>query len=497
MSRKVNLEYFRGKGLLPFQAEVALSFVESEDEKYWEIVMSVGMGKTHLGACLVAYELEEDLDKRILVLAPAAFLEQWNHEILEFLQMNKCTLCPLIVDRKTYLELESNVPVGENPWPVPSVILMSVDLAKREDMVSKLEKVTWDLIIFDESHLLSKGKRRALLERLRKTNVSHRGLLLSAIPQQFENVITKVVNREVVDWEGRLVFPQFEKNVALVYYYRTEEERRFFRELQDFAARLPNNFPYGKLQERNILRAGSSSLYALEGILRKLIVRWRHLRNKIAHNVPWTSEDLASMQEDIFTGSEELEAVEELSEIMIVRAEEFLELYVTLERILDQIDELPVDSKLETVLSYINKFFTGKTKSHLCIWCSFARTAEYLTSSLQDVGLQVWSITGALKAAERMCNLKCFRAKGGVLIATEAASEGVALEYVDECINYDLPANQQIFGQRWGRFLRFGRNRDFRMVALKDGSKALSWEEKLFETLKIEASSERDIVKLT
>lgn len=72
---------------------------------------------------------------------------------------------------------------------------------------------------------------------------------------------------------------------------------------------------------------------------------------------------------------------------------------------------------------------------------------------------------------------------GKIHVAAVIALEGAALEYVDECISYDLPLNPNVFEQRWVRFLRVGRKSEFRMVILKDQSKALPWEEELSKVL--------------
>ena len=68
------------------------------------------------------------------------------------------------------------------------------------------------------------------------------------------------------------------------------------------------------------------------------------------------------------------------------------------------------------------------------------------------------------------------------MIATDVAVEGAVLEYVDECINYDLPLNPNVFEQRWSRFLRVGRKDEFRMVVLEDQSKTLQWEKEFLKT---------------
>jgi superfamily II DNA/RNA helicase len=101
----------------------------------------------------------------------------------------------------------------------------------------------------------------------------------------------------------------------------------------------------------------------------------------------------------------------------------------------------------------------------------------------------VYILTGSLNVDERANNLNLFRQNGGILISTDALLEGVSLEFVDESINYDLPIDPTKLEQRWGRFLRIGRKSEFRMVFMRDKSKSLIWEEKLFDKLKDTISS--------
>lgn len=58
MSKKVSIEYFRSKGLLPFQVEFAVKFLQSEEKRYWQLVSPVGAGKTRLAGAIIAHELE-------------------------------------------------------------------------------------------------------------------------------------------------------------------------------------------------------------------------------------------------------------------------------------------------------------------------------------------------------------------------------------------------------------------------------------------------------
>lgn len=492
MTKKVNLEYFRAKGLLPFQAEFSLNFLESEDKRYWEFASSSGIGKNRLGSVLVLHLLEEDPNRRILILSTPLLLMQWKLEIESLLTSAKLPYSPIIVDRKTYLELESNVTFDKSPWPIPAVILMSVDLAKRDDMASNLKSVNWDLIIFDESHLLKKGKRKVLFDELRESKAAHRGLLLTTIPAFPDNVDTKSVGWDVVDWEGRPVFPSFEKKLTSIYYKRSEEEHSFYKDLKSFTEKLTQSFSYAKLQQASIFRAASSSIYAVERMLGRLFSEWRHLRNKIAHGIPWSDDDIEKVQKQLIMATDELGVVEELSESLVIEPNEFLFLYQKLEALLDQVEEIHIDSKLDALISYTRKFFDIGNKTHLCIWCSFANTLQYLESSLESLEEPIYSLSGSLEPSELKNRLESFQNNGGILITTDVSSKGLTFEYVDECINYDLPLNAKILYLRWTRFHRISRKKDFSMSFIKDESKALPWEEELVKTLEDSISSEAE-----
>lgn len=495
MSEKAKREYFRSKGLLPWQVNLALSILESKEKRYWELVAPIGAGKTHLAAALIAHELEDGLNKRILVLAPAQTLLQWQFELLSFWSLTTApVLTPLIVDRKTYLELESHVPIDQSPWPLPAIILMSIDLAKREDMVGKLSSVNWDLVIFDESHRLI-GMRKALFDRLTESGIINRTLLLAPAehPLLNDRVTTiRITYKDIVDWNGRPLFGPFEKELITVYYRRTEEERAFLNELQEFVRRLADKWFLGKSRGKFILRVASSSIYATEEVLLRLKDVWKPMRNKIAHGVPWTDEDAERVQRQLNMAADEPEVIDELLGVIAIQPHEFLAFYQKLESLLDQIDQIPTDPKLDTLIYYVRKFCETKDRPYICIVSSFVNTVHYINSSVQEIGIPVYSLTSSLEFVKRMDLIKAFRENGGILVATDAGLEGVGLENVDECINYDLPPNKQMFAQRWGRFVRFGRKGKFKMVVFRDQTEALSWEEDFFKALEKRVSSEKE-----
>ena len=490
MNKSPSIEYFRDKGLLPFQADFAVTFLMNEEKPYWQLASPVGTGKTRVVGAIIVHELEGAVKKRFLFLSPAPLLNQWQSQISEMISSVRQDVKALIIDRKTYLELESRVPVGENPWPDMTIILMSIDLAKREDMAGNLVRVKWDLVIIDESHVLT-GQKGNFLKRLIKSGAVIRVLLLTAFPSdKLEGIATKTFNlQDIVDWNGQPLYPSYKKTVMMIDFERSIGEKGILDDLGEFVRELARLKPYGKFQGWMLLRAASSSMYALEESLRRLLVSWRTMRNKIAHGIPWTKEDLEKGQKDLMLGLDEGEVSEDISGRLTIQSKKFMDLYKKLEALLDRTEEIQTDSKLDSLLTYLKSYYSGKRNAHLCTWTSFRNTAEYLMSSLEDLDIPVYVLTGSLNVDERSRRLDLFRIDGGILISTDAMFEGVALPFVDECINYDIPLNLPKLEQSWSRFLRIGRKSDFRMVFMRDKIKSLPWEEKLFETLKNSISS--------
>jgi len=73
-------------------------------------------------------------------------------------------------------------------------------------------------------------------------------------------------------------------------------------------------------------------------------------------------------------------------------------------------------------------------------------------------------VTGARGIDRRMSLIDHFRDRGEIMIATEAAAEGVNLQFCSLVINYDLPWNPQRIEQRIGRCHRYGQKYDVVVV---------------------------------
>lgn len=90
-------------------------------------------------------------------------------------------------------------------------------------------------------------------------------------------------------------------------------------------------------------------------------------------------------------------------------------------------------------------------------------------------------ITGIPTADRRKALVDEFRERGRLMIATEAAAEGINLQFCSMLVNYDLPWNPQRIEQRIGRVHRFGQKHN--VIVVNFSNKGNLAEERILELL--------------
>lgn len=90
-------------------------------------------------------------------------------------------------------------------------------------------------------------------------------------------------------------------------------------------------------------------------------------------------------------------------------------------------------------------------------------------------------ITGIAAADRRKALVDEFRERGRLMIATEAAAEGINLQFCAMLVNYDLPWNPQRVEQRIGRVHRFGQKHN--VIVVNFSNKGNRAEERILELL--------------
>ena len=90
-------------------------------------------------------------------------------------------------------------------------------------------------------------------------------------------------------------------------------------------------------------------------------------------------------------------------------------------------------------------------------------------------------ITGVPSADKRKALVDEFRERGRIMLATEAAAEGINLQFCAMLVNYDLPWNPQRVEQRIGRVHRFGQKHN--VIVVNFSNKGNRAEERILELL--------------
>jgi hypothetical protein len=137
-------------------------------------------------------------------------------------------------------------------------------------------------------------------------------------------------------------------------------------------------------------------------------------------------------------------------------------------------------------------------KMKLLVFTEHKDTLDYLVKKLGEWGLSVTQIHGSMKIGDRdtpgtrIYAEREFRESCQVMVATEAAGEGINLQFCWLMINYDIPWNPIRLEQRMGRIHRYGQERDclvFNFVSINTREGQVL--RKLFERLE-EIESELD-----
>jgi hypothetical protein len=137
-------------------------------------------------------------------------------------------------------------------------------------------------------------------------------------------------------------------------------------------------------------------------------------------------------------------------------------------RALDELAKKVTPAK-DTKLKRLQELIPVRVNRHpearrVIVFTRYKDTLEYLEKHLKKLdGFQVFTIYGELSQPERRLRLAEFeRAERGVLIATDAISEGMNLQSAAaELVHYELPWNPNRLEQRNGRIDRFGQREPF------------------------------------
>lgn len=499
---------------LPHQLEAVYDYLLKLPRVRFLLADDAGAGKTIMAGLLLRELQMRGLADQILVVCPANLTFQWQRELKE--KFNEKFIVLKGGDIKEQY--------GVNQWLEQKKVITSLDLAKRMDILPGLRQVRWDLVIVDEAHRMSwtppsrKTARYALGELLRDT--TDHILLMTATPHKGnpENftLFLQLLDPDVYADVGS-IREAMERRRAPFYLRRTKEAMVFFPERQPdgtwvakkiFTKRIPITADFKidgdedrlyneitrfvKRQSVKAAAQGENPRARAVGFLMALYQR--RLASSI-HAVRCSLENRARRLELGLKKAIELiqvappdlpdpEELEEMEEAERQRLEELLEAVTLAEnadQVRDEIEELlslaeqaknvedrNIEAKLFKLKSLLQEHgFFDKPDQRLLVFTEFKDTLDYLVAKLKTWGFKIGVIHGGMRAGSRDQPGTRLHAEqqfwdGGsqILVATEAAGEGINLQVCNILFNYDIPWNPNRLEQRMGRIHRYGQRKD-------------------------------------
>ena len=468
---------------LPHQIQLVHRILSSGNYN-WLIADDVGLGKTIEVGLLLAALKRKGQARRVLIVAPAGLTRQWQDE-MEF----KFDEIYEIYGHDFQIEKTQH-------WKLHEHVIISIDLAKREEHMAKLQAAgNWDVVVFDESHKLTRradgerAQRYRLAEMLRPRSDAF--LLLSGTPHQgyvdrFQallelvrpdlrteiqtleanpEIVGVMIHRnrksEVTDADGQLIFKgQLVKRVPIP---PSAETLAFQDLLRRYLQRGYAAGATGGTAGRAIgfvmttyRKLASSSIAAIEQALTRRLERLRG-QFVLAQS---QRVDADTSLEDLAEGGDEQDSLDET--ISRTTTEEFFQYEEQqIERLLASAREVrPHDEKLTLFLTGVaGPVFDGGKK--LLVFTEYRATQSYLQEALRTrfpTAGEILAINGSMTLTEKLDVIEAFNeGPNRFLVSTEAGGEGLNLHRACHVlVNYDLPWNPARLVQRIGRLYRYG-----------------------------------------
>lgn len=494
---------------LPHQLEAVYNYFLKQPRIRFLLADDPGAGKTIMAGLLLKELKVRGLVKRTLIVTPANLTFQWQRELKDKFR-EEFEVVRGDVLRANY---------GSNPWKEKNQVVTSLSWVSRiEDAKESLLRSNWDLIIVDEAHKMSANSSddKTLAYKLGEELSKHTDhyLLMTATPHKGDPknfcLFLELLDRDVYG-DVKSLEEAMQRNSAPFYLRRTKEALVSFPEPEtgivkklftnrkvetiDFQIDADELYFYDDLTNyvddqsikastddsargralgftmAMLQRRFASSIYAV----RRSLERMRDKRQRILEDpeayrqeqinkkIPEDFDELTEAEQQKILG--DLEGVVASIDPATLKQE-----ILQLNKLIIQaknLEEREIESKLVKLKEVITqKGIFKDPKMKLLIFTEHKDTLDYLVGKLRDWKLSVTQIHGGMKIGDRdtpnsrIYSEREFREDCQVLVATEAAGEGINLQFCWFMINYDIPWNPVRLEQRMGRIHRYGQDKD-------------------------------------
>jgi len=480
--------------LLPHQIETVYGYMLPQPRIRHLMAHDAGAGKTIMGGLLYKELASRNPRLRTLIVTPAALTPQWQREMRD-----KFLVEFELVDRE---QLRENGQI----WSESSRLITSLPFARQADVIATLTNVLWDLVIVDEAHHMAGYEQRETqaykLGRILSQNTRHL-VLATATPHKGDvtnflkllQLLDKdihdpsIVNRklseqrgtplmlrrlkeEMVDFEGNPLFKPRDVQTRWHVIADNPPEMALYTALTDYVSKtyraaeriggqvkVNTEFAMVILQRRmaSSFAALDKSLYRRrEGVLRpeeELVAstEWAELEEQ-PEGVRWVQERQTELSTPARTRLEREKEVAQLDNLLEKLA---------------AVRQSGIETKVEALRKLLSEIgISPDNGEKLLVFTEFKDTLDFLRKLFEGWGYTVTQIDGSMDHGLRLQAETAFQDHCQVMVATEAAGEGINLQFCAYMINYDLPWVPTRLEQRMGRIHRYGQKRVARIYNL-------------------------------
>jgi superfamily II DNA or RNA helicase len=504
--------------LNPHQVDAALFAVRSPLSRGVILADEVGLGKT-IEAALVISQRWAERRRRVLVIVPASLRKQWQQELAEKFHLpsvvmestawarakaegarNPFDQADRLVITSYHFAANRQDQLAELPWD-----LVVIDEAHRLRNVYKPgNKVARALVAALEGRtkllLTATPLQNSLMELYGLVSVidphvfgdpeSFRELFVHAsdsasrdglLRLRLKDICQRTLRRQVLE------YVRFPPRVPLTQEFcPSPAEQDLYERVSDYLRR-PSLYALPKRQRSLIAmvmrKLLASSSFAIGATLRVMLDRLQGLQ--AVSVVEAVSDDFESFDEEQDEWSEDSGDDPDGPSVDAKTLQEEIAALSEHLRVAEGIsDNAKGDALLRALAVALDKAVSLGAARKAVVFTESRRTQDYLFSLLSangyagrvlmlngsnaDAGSReitsAWlrrhaqdgQATGSRAVDAKAAIVDAFRDQGTILLATEAAAEGVNLQFCSLVVNYDLPWNPQRIEQRIGRCHRYG-----------------------------------------
>lgn len=509
--------------LNPHQIEAAMFALQSPLTEGVILADEVGLGKT-IEAAIVLCQKWAERKRRLLIICPASIRQQWANELREKFSLPAIVLdaksyrqfkqdgqpWPLEQAAVLIMSFHYAAKLQDEIRPIPWDLVVIDEAHKLRNAYRPSNRIgqalRWAVEGKKKVLLTATPLQNSLMELYGLSTFIDENLFgdpsafrsryingggdIGELRYRLADFCKRTLRRQVLE------YVRYTARKAITQPFRpTDAEQQLYDAISKFLQDEESYAIPSRQRHLTVLilrKLLASSSHAIAGTLETMKARLVDLRDGIEADEDWTEEiiEAEEIEEELldeWLAEEDDDELRELTEPAKLRSE-----IENIAGLAEQARSIVTDTKTRALMKALDVGFAEQQRmgaaNKALIFTESRRTQRYLHQYLEDNGYagkvvsfsgtnsgdevnriyEQWlqindgtgRVTGSKQIDVRSALIDHFRDHAQIMIATEAAAEGVNLQFCSMVINYDLPWNPQRIEQRIGRCHRYGQTHD-------------------------------------